>query len=166
MDGGDLTWTLIVGVTLVIGLCGVVLPVVPGLVFMWAAGLFYGFVVGWSAIGVGVMVALTLLTIAGFVTGILIPQKAAAESGASGMAQLGGLVGAIVGFFVIPVFGVIVGALAGLLIVEYLRNDDWALAWIATKGTARGFGLSILIDLALGMVMLMLWALWAATVLF
>lgn len=166
MDGGDLTWTLIVGVVLVIGLCGVVLPVVPGLVLMWAAALFYGFVVGWSSIGVGVMVVLSILVIAGIVTGILVPQKAAAESGASGMAQLGGLVGAIVGFFVIPVFGVIVGALAGLMIVEYLRNDDWALAWTATKGTAKGFGLSILIDLALGMTMLVLWSVWALTVIF
>ncbi len=166
MDGGEVMWTLVVGVVAVIGLCGVVLPAVPGLVLMWAAALFYGFAVGWSNIGVGVMVLLSLLVIAGTVTGVLVPQRAAAESGASGMAQLGGVVGAIVGFFVIPVFGVIVGALAGLLVVEYVRNDDWALAWTATKGTARGFGLSILIDLALGMVMLTLWAIWALTVLF
>lgn len=166
MDGGDLTWTVLVGVTLVVGLCGVVFPVLPGLLLMWAAALVYGFAVGWSSLGIGVMVVLTILTAAGFVTGILVPKKAAAESGASGMAQVGGLVGAIIGFFVIPVVGVIVGALVGLLVVEYLRNDDWALAWTATKGTARGFGLSILIDLALGMTMLVLWAIWAATVLF
>lgn len=166
MDGGEVMLTLVVGVVLVIGLCGVVLPVVPGLVLMWAAALFYGFAVGWTTTGVAVMVLLSVLVIAGIVTGILVPQKAAAESGASGMAQLGGLVGAIVGFFVIPVFGVIVGALAGLLIVEYVRNDDLAMAWTATKGTARGFGLSILIDLALGMAMLVLWSIWALTVLF
>lgn len=164
--GDEVMWTLVVGVLLVIGLCGVVLPVAPGLVLMWAAALFYGFAVGWSSIGVGVMVALSILVMAGIVTGVVVPQRAAAESGASGMAQLGGVIGAIVGFFVIPVFGVIVGALAGLLIVEYARNDDWALAWAATKGTARGFGLSILIDLALGMAMLVLWSIWALTVVF
>ena len=50
------------------------------------------------------------------------------------------------------------------MVVEYLRNDDWGAAWAATKGTARGFGLSILIDLTLGLVFLLAWSVWAATV--
>lgn len=166
MDGGDLLWSVVVGVVLVIGLCGVVFPVLPGLLLMWAGVLVYGFVVGWSGLGIGVMVVATILVAIGLVTGVLVPRKAAAESGASGLAQLGGVVGAIIGFFAIPVVGVIVGALAGVLVVEYIRNDDWALAWTATKGTARGFGISVLIDLGLGMAILALWAIWALTVLF
>ncbi len=166
MDGGDLAWTLAIGVVLVVGLCGVVLPVLPGLALMWAGAVVYGFAIGWTEFGVAIVVVLTALTAAGFVAGILVPGRAAAESGASGAAQLGGLVGAVVGFFVIPVFGIIVGALAGILVVEYLRRDDWALAWAATKGTARGFGVTFLIELAIGLVMLVLWSVWALTVLF
>ena len=166
MDGGDLLWTTVIGIVLVLGLCGVVVPVLPGLALMWAGALVYGFLVGWSGMGIGIMVALSLLVVTSLVAGFLVPRRAAAYSGASGLAQLGGLVGAIIGFFVIPVVGVIVGALVGLLVVEYLRNDDWGLAWTATKGTARGFGVAILIDLGLGTTMLMLWAIWALTVLF
>ena len=165
MDGNDLLWTAVVGVVMVVGLGGVILPVVPGLVLMWGAALVYGFAVGWSTIGVATMVILGLLVVASLVSGVLVPRRAAAESGASGWSQLGALIGAIVGFFAIPVFGLIVGALVGLLVVEYLRTDDWGAAWTATKGTARGFGVSILIDLGLGMVMILLWAVWALTVL-
>ena len=153
------------GLVMVVGLCGVVLPIVPGLVLMWAAALAYGFAVGWSALGVAVVTVLALLVVVGLVAGILLPRRSAAGAGASGLAQLGGLVGAVVGFFLIPVIGVIVGALLGVLVVEYLRRDDWGAAWVATKATARGFGLSVLVDLGLGMAMLALWAVWAATVL-
>lgn len=166
MDGGDLLWTAIVGVAMVVGLAGVILPLVPGLILMWAAALVYGFAVGWNSLGVAVMVTLGVIVVVSIVAGFLIPSRAAADSGASGWSQVAGLLGGVVGFFVIPVFGVIVGALAGLLLVEYLRTDDWGLAWTATKGTARGFGISVLVDLALGMVMLVVWAAWAATVLF
>lgn len=166
MDGGDLLWTIVVGVVMVIGLGGVILPLLPGLLLIWAAALGYGFAVGWSSLGVAVMVVLSVIVVASLIASVLVPRRAAADSGASGWSQLGALVGAVIGFFVIPVFGVIVGALVGLLLVEYLRTDDWGAAWVATKGTARGFGVSILIDLALGMVMMLVWAVWALTVLF
>ncbi len=166
MDGGDLLWTVVVGAVMVVGLGGVVLPVVPGLAMMGAAALVYGFAVGWTTVGVAVMVLLGLLVAVSLITGVMVPRRAAATSGASGWSQVAALVGAVVGFFVIPVFGLIVGALIGLLAVEYLRTDDWGAAWAATVATARGFGVSILIDLGLGMVMIVAWSVWALTVLF
>ncbi|MEM9565820.1 MAG: DUF456 domain-containing protein [Actinomycetota bacterium] len=166
MGEGDVFWTVVVAVVMVIGLAGVVVPVVPGLLLMWVAALLYGFAVGWSGLGIGVMVVLSVLVVTSLILGVIVPRRAAADSGASGLAQVGALIGAVVGFFVIPLVGVIVGAVVGLLIVEYLRNDDWDLAWTAAKGTLRGFGISILIDLGLGLVMLTAWSVWAATVLF
>lgn len=165
MDG-DVGWTLVVAVVMLVGLCGVVVPILPGLLLMWAAALAYGFAVGWSALGIGVMVLATVLVATGLVAGVLLPQRTAAAGGASRQAQLGGLAGAVVGFFVIPFVGLIVGGLVGVYGVEYARLNDHQAAWTATLATAKGFGISILLDLALGSVLLAAWAVWALTVVF
>lgn len=162
----ELGWSLVIGVVMVIGLCGVVLPMLPGLILMWAAALVYGFAVGWSTVGVVVMVLATGVVAAGLAAGIILPQRAAAAGGASAAAQLAGLAGAIVGFFVIPVVGVLVGGLAGVYGVELARHGDRQAAWTATVATARGFGVAILVDLVLGFVLLMAWVVWALTVVF
>lgn len=151
---------------MVIGLCGVVIPLLPGLALIWAVALGYGFIVGFGTIGVVVMAILTAALIASIIKGVLVPRKVAADSGASGRAQLGGLIGAVVGFFVIPVIGLIIGALVGVLAVEYLVKGDWDQAKVATVGTAKGFGLSVLIDLVIGFAMIVTWSLWAVVVVF
>jgi uncharacterized protein YqgC (DUF456 family) len=160
----DLVWTTLAGVVLVVGLCGVVIPVLPGLLLMWGAAIAYGFAVGWSTTGVAAMVVLTAAVAVSAAASVVVPRRAAAGGGASGWAQLGGLVGAVVGFFVIPVVGVVVGALLGVFAVELGRQGDRHAAWEATVATARGFGVAVLIDLAIGLVMLAVWAGWAATV--
>ena len=128
------------------------------------SAIVYGFIVGWSALGVAAIVALTLLLAVSIVKSILVPRKTAAESGASGWSQLGAVVGAIIGFFVIPIVGVIIGALVGVLVAEVLIKGDWGLAWTATKGMAKGFGISALIDFVLGLIMIAIWSAWALTI--
>lgn len=161
----DVGWTIIAAVTMVVGLCGVVVPVLPGLMLMWVAALVYGFAVGWSSLGYAVMALFTVAVAISLVTSFVIPRRAAADGGASGWAQLGAIVGAVAGFFVIPVVGVIVGALVGLFVVEWGLKGDRREAWTATVATAKGFGLSALIDFGIGLVMLAAWAVWAASVL-
>lgn len=165
-DDAAMLWTIVVGIVMVLGLMGVVLPVLPGLLLIWAAAVFYGFMVGFGTVGWTVVGLLTMLAVAGMFKTVLIPRRAAVEAGASGWAQLGAVVGGVVGFFVIPVFGLILGALAGLLVVEYMLKGDWNEALVAVRGTAKGFGLSVVIDLILGMIMIVAWSVWAATVLF
>lgn len=160
-----LLWTIVVAAVMALGLMGVLLPALPGLMLIWAAALFYGLMVGFGTIGWVVLAFLSLLVAAGIIKGVVIPRRAAAESGASGWAQLGAVAGGVVGFFVIPVFGLIIGALAGLLAVEYLLKGDWNEAMTAVRGTAKGFGVSVVIDLVLGIIMIAAWSVWAASVL-
>ena len=162
----DLLWTTVAGLVMVVGLCGVVIPLLPGLALIWVAALVYGFAVGWGPGAFAVMVILSLLMTVSIVKSVVVPRRAAAGGGASGRAQLGGLAGAVAGFFLIPVVGVIVGALLGVLAAEFAIKRDWGEAWTATKATARGFGVSVLIDLGLGLVMIAVWGAWAATVVF
>ena len=164
-EGADLLWTVIVAVAMVLGLFGVVLPVLPGLVLIWGAAVVYGLIVGFNTIGWVVIAILSALTVVSIVKGFVIPRRAAVDSGASTRAQVGAVVGGLIGFFIIPVFGLIIGALAGLVLVEYQLKGDWNAAMTAAKGTARGFGISVLIDLCLGIVMIVTWSIWAASIL-
>lgn len=158
--------TSIVAVVMVVGLAGVVIPVLPGLVLIWAAALVYGIEVGFGVGGVVVMTILTVLTLVSIVLGVILPKRAATESGATRRSQLVGLIGAVIGFFVIPVVGLVVGALVGVLVAEYKDKGDWPAARTATVGVAKGFGVSALVQFLIGFAMIVVWSLWAATVVF
>lgn len=156
--------TVVTAIVLVVALFGTLLPVIPGIGLMWAAALVYGLIVGFDTLGTATMVLLTILTIASVVLGFLVPKRAADEVGVRTSSQLVGLVFGVVGFFLIPVFGVVIGALAGILLAEYVDKDDMQLAWQATVATAKGFGISAIIQFGLGFAMLLLWSAWAVTV--
>jgi len=160
----DLLFTTLVAAVMLVGLAGVLVPVLPGLALIWAAALVYGLEVGFGPGGVLVMVVLTILVGVGALLGVVLPKRAAAESGASGRTQLVGFVGAVIGFFAIPVVGVVVGALIGVLLAEYADKGNWPDARSATIGVAKGFGLSTLAQLAIGFTMIAVWTVWAATI--
>jgi uncharacterized protein YqgC (DUF456 family) len=167
LDSGqdaELFWTVVAALAMVAGLLGVVVPVLPGLLLIWGAALVYGLLVGFGTVGWIVITVLTVLAAISVIKGFIIPRRAAVRSGASPWAQFGAFVGGVLGFFLIPVLGVILGALGGLLAVELMLKGNWNDAWTATIGTARGFGVSALIDLGLGTLMIACWSIWAATV--
>ena len=149
-------------VVFLVGLAGTVFPVFPGILLMWASVISYGFVAGFGALGIGVIVAVTVLTGISIVLGFTLPKQAAEEAGASKKAQWASLFGAIVGFFVIPVVGIIVGAVAGIALAEYQDKKDWGVAWQSTKGVLKGMGWAALAQFVIGVVILVVWLAWAA----
>lgn len=160
----DTVITSLVLIALLVGLLGTVVPVLPGILLMWGAVVAYGFLVGFGAIGVGTVIGVTVVSGIAVALGFVLPKRLADESGASTRSQLAAVLGGIIGFFVIPIVGVIIGALVGIAIAEYLDKDDWALARTSTIAVAKGFGLGALTQIAAGFVILFLWAAWAATV--
>lgn len=158
--------SFVCAIALVVGLIGTLVPILPGVAFMWLASLLYGFVVGYTPLGIAVMVILTALLVGSVIVGVVLPRKAAVESGATTKSQVVGVIGAIVGFFVIPVVGAIIGALAGVLLAEYADKGELQPAWTATLGTAKGFGMGALAQFGFGFAMLLIWSVWAVTIVF
>lgn len=159
-----LFWSALALVVMAIGLVGVLVPVLPGLTLIWSVALIYGLLVGFGPAGLAAMVVMSLIVVVSVIKSVALPRRAAAGAGASGWSQLGAVVGGVVGFFLLPVIGLIVGALAGMVATEYSLRGNWDDAWGATKATAKGFGLSAVIDVGLGMIMIATWALWASSV--
>jgi len=141
---------VLAGLAILAGLAGIVVPVLPGAllilvaVLVWAA--FVGTGTAWAVAGVAV-----LLLVAGTVVKYTIPGSRLKAAGVpTSSIVLGGLLG-IVGFFVVPVAGLFVGFICGVYLAEVRRvgrSDAWPSTWAAVKAT----GLSILIELASGLL--------------
>ncbi len=160
----DTVVTGLVLLALVVGLAGTVVPVLPGILLMWGAVVAYGFFVGFGPAGIVAVVLVTLLSAAAVALGFILPKRFADDSGASLASQLAAVLGGIIGFFVIPVIGIVVGALVGIALAEYMDKGDWALARTSTIAVAKGFGIGALAQIGFGFLILIVWSGWAATV--
>lgn len=150
------------GIALVMasGLIGVVVPFVPGLPVIWGAAAFYGWSTGFGRVGVVAMVLITALLVAGSVAKLVIPQRAASAGGAPRSSIVVAAIAGLIGFFVIPVVGLPLCAVAALYAMEYRRTDDGARAWRSTKAAIVGFGVGVLVELGAGMLMIACWVGW------
>lgn len=143
---------VLVGAAIVVGLLGVVVPVLPGLLLVGAAiGLWAIADQAWW-----LLVLTVLITTVSLALKIAIPARTARDS-ASTAAVAVGAVAALVGFFVIPVVGMIVGFLAGVMATELVRLKDPRPAWQATWATTKGIGISIAVELVAVILMSGLW---------
>lgn len=150
----------LVGVVMAVGLIGTVVPVMPGLLLIWGAGLVYGLLAGFGTVGMAAFVVMTALFAGGSVLSYVLPHRAGVQGGAAGSSLRLGIVGGVVGFFAIPVLGLPIGAVAGVLVGEYRRLGGWAPAWATTKRVLVGFGYAALAEFIAGLAMIGTWVGW------
>lgn len=148
---------LLVLLVMLVGLVGVVVPALPGLLLVWAAGVAWAWQDGggplrWSVAGV-----LTALFVAATVATYVLPARSAAAAGAPRSTLLLGAVGAVVGFFVIPVVGFAVGGVGAVWLAETARLGAPAPAWVSTRAVLVAIGLGIVVQLATGLAMVAVW---------
>lgn len=137
---------LLVGLILVLGLCGVLVPGVPGSWLVWAAVMWWALKdpqpVAWWVL-VGATVALFLSQV---VRWALPPRRLRPSWASRRMAAYAGA-GSFFGFFLIPVLGAIPGFMAGIYIEERLRLGRHGEAMAALRTAMRSGGSSVLTEL-------------------
>ena len=150
--------TLLCGVAIVVGVCGVIVPFVPGLVLCWLGVLV------WAIFGDGVgggpwvvFAIATAITLAGTIIKYAWPGRNLKRGGVPTLSLLVGGVLGIVGFFVVPVIGLVLGFVLGLWLAESIRLGDVRLAWPATTQAVRAVGLALLIELAAALGVTAVW---------
>jgi uncharacterized protein YqgC (DUF456 family) len=148
---------LLVGVVMVAGIIGILLPVLPGLLLIWAAGLWWTIADGGGATRWTVFAVLCVLLVVGTVTKYVLPARSAGARGAPVSTLVIGALGAIVGFFVIPVVGVVVGGVLGIYLAEYVRLRDPGRAWTSTRAALVAIGIGLLVELTAGVLMFGVW---------
>jgi uncharacterized protein YqgC (DUF456 family) len=140
------TGLLIVGLVILVGLFGVVLPILPGALLVLAAILFWAVEVG-TTTAWAVFVTGALVIVVSQVAKYVLPGRRLAASGVPHSTLLIGAVVGIIGFFVVPVLGLFLGFVLGVYAAEYQRLGSHASAWPSTKVALKAVGLSLAIEM-------------------
>jgi uncharacterized protein YqgC (DUF456 family) len=154
----DVAGLVLVGIAIVTGLVGILVAVIPGLVLVWAAVLVWALVEQTALAWVVVAVA-TALAVGGQVVKYLIPGHRLRDAGIPGRSLVAGVLLSVVGLFLIPIIGFIVGFVLGVYLAERYRLRSGRHAWSSTKHALKAAGLSIVIELAAGLLIAGLWLL-------
>lgn len=147
---------LLLGLAMAVGLVGIVVPVVPGLLLVAAVAVTWAVLEGGPGAWVVVAVMLVVLAL-GTIAKYVLPGRTLKEAGAPWSTLGLGAVGAIVGFFVIPVVGLLVGGVLGVWLGELHRLRDGRAAWRSSWATLKAIGIGLLLELAAGLVAVMIW---------
>ena len=143
-------WWTLVALTVLAGLAGTVLPVLPGVVLVFA-GLFVGaWIDGFQKVGMAPLITIGLLGALAWATDIVAGLLGAKKVGASRWALLGAAAGTVVGLFmglVGVLFMPFVGAVAGEL---YARRADAAVVGGDTARQALKVGTATWIGMLVG----------------
>jgi uncharacterized protein len=150
---------LLIGIAMAVGLVGVVVPVLPGLLLVWVAGVAWAWLDGGGALRWTIAAILTLLFVAGTTLKYVLPARSATGAGAPRSTLLLAAVGAVVGFFVIPVVGFVIGGVAVVFLAELARLGSPAAAWLSTRAVLVGIGIGMLVELCAATSMLAVWLL-------
>ncbi|WP_067470310.1 DUF456 domain-containing protein [Nocardia amamiensis] len=137
---------VIVGLVILVGLIGIVVPILPGVILIFGAIAVWAFMTGGATAWTVLAISTLLLALSGVVK-YTWPGRKMKEAGVSNRAIFLGAILGIVGFFVIPVVGLFAGFVLGVYLSELHRLRANQQAWRATGHALKGVGLSILIEL-------------------
>ena len=147
---------ILVAVAIAVGLVGVLVPFLPGTLLVYAAIAVWAIVeqntVGWVVLGV-----VTAVLGASLLVKYLWPVKRMRAADISPATLAAGAVAGVIGFFVIPVLGLLVGFVLGVYLAELVHRRDQRRAWASTVHAVKGVALSVGVELAGGLLATAAW---------
>jgi uncharacterized protein YqgC (DUF456 family) len=148
--------TLLVAVVIAVGLIGILVPLVPGSILVFAAIAVWAFVEGTTVAWVTLGVATAILA-AALLVKYLWPMKRMRSADVGTWSLLAGGVLGVIGFFVVPVVGLVIGFVLGVFLAELASTQDSRLAWASTVHAIKGVALSVGVELAGALLATMVW---------
>jgi uncharacterized protein YqgC (DUF456 family) len=147
---------LLVAVVIAIGLVGILVPLVPGSILVFGAIAVWAFVeattVAWVTLGVA-----TAILVAALLVKYLWPMRRMRSADVGTLSLLAGAALGIVGFFVVPVLGLVLGFVLGVYLAELGSRHDNRLAWASTVHAIKGVALSVGVELLGALLATMVW---------
>lgn len=148
---------VLVALAIAVGLVGIIVPILPGGVLVLAAigvwAFIEGGVVAWVTFGVAATAFLTAQVVK-----YVWPARRMRDADVRTSVLVVGAVAGIVGFFVIPVIGLLIGFVAGVFAAEVVRRSDLAKAWRSTVHALKGVALSVGVELTGALLATVAWA--------
>ncbi|WP_435741448.1 DUF456 domain-containing protein [Nocardioides sp. SYSU DS0663] len=146
---------VLVGVAIVVGIIGVVVPLLPGTALVGGAVLVWAFDVGTARSWTVLALVVAVLAL-GTVVKYAVPGRRLQNAGIPASTTWAGAGLGVIGFFVVPVVGLFLGFVLGVYLAEH-RRVGAAAAWPSSRHALRAVGLSILIELVAVLLAAGLW---------
>ena len=156
MLSGTVIATIVAAALTVAGVIGIVVPVLPGSILIVAGLLVAGFALGgWAWL---LIAPALVLVVAGAVSSYLLSDRTLRKREIPTRVIVLSFVGGVVGIFVVPVLGFLVGFVIALFLQEWLRLRDAKQALSTTWAGVKAVGLGMLIELTTGITAVLLFA--------
>jgi len=147
-------------VAMFIGLFGIIMPIIPGIVLIWLTAVVYAIYDDFSSVGWVSITAITLIALIAGTADLWMPFFGSKKGGASKRAMISGFVGGLLGFVILTpmfpiigsIFGGIIGYAIGVLLGQYHKHKDWNIALRASIGGVAGWGVSMVIQMIGGIL--------------
>ncbi len=139
---------VLVALGIAVGLVGILVPFLPGSALIGIVVLLWAGLVGGTTAWL-TFAAVMVLLVMGAVVKYLLPGRRLKDAGVPLSTQLIGALVGVVGFFVVPVVGLLIGFVVGVYAAE--RHRVGAQAWSSTQAALRAVGLSIAIEMVAGL---------------
>ncbi|GAB3258388.1 hypothetical protein GCM10027425_19810 [Alteromonas gracilis] len=148
---------LVTVLLILVGLLGVVIPVLPGSLLVLGGLLFYALTeqttAAWVVLGLA-----TFVVVVGEIAKYLLPGRSMKRAGVPTRSLVVGGVLGVVGFFVVPLLGLPLGFVLGVWVAERQRQSgDAAAAWASTWLALKAVGASILIEFGAALAAAVIW---------
>ena len=152
------TLLIILGLLLALaGVFGCIFPVIPGPPLGYLALIILSWAKGWEPFGTTFLIIMAGLTILVSISDYLLPAMGAKKYGASRLSLWVSMAGMVIGLFLFPPWGMVIGAFLGAVAGELLAGRQGKSALRAGWGVFVGNMLSAGLKLALTGVMLFLY---------
>lgn len=150
-------WTIVCGLAIVVGATGVIVPVLPGSLLIGVSLLVWALVIGsplgWVVFGIG-----AALVAAGMSSSAVLTGRAMKKQSIPSRSIIIGLMVGVVGFFVIPVVGLLVGFALGLFLSELARQRAMRPAVASSLAALKATGLGMLAEFGFASLAAGTWA--------
>jgi uncharacterized protein len=147
-----LLWAL-AGILVLVGLAGTILPMLPGVPFVFGGLLVAAWIGDFQRIGWPTITILAILTALAIVVDFVATMLGAKRAGASKLALVGAAIGSIVGIF-FGLVGIFIFPFVGAVIGEYLQHQKLGNAGKVGVATWLGLLFGALAKLALALTMI------------
>jgi uncharacterized protein YqgC (DUF456 family) len=147
---------VLVALAIAVGLVGIVLPLLPGTL------LVFGAIAVWAVVENNVTSWVTLAVVTLFLGAATLikylwPMRRMRAADVRTLSLVAGAVLGIIGFFVIPVLGLVIGFVLGVYLAELANRRDQGVAWTSTKHAVKGVALSVGVELAGALLATVAW---------
>jgi uncharacterized protein YqgC (DUF456 family) len=137
---------VLVAVAIAVGFVGIVVPLLPGTL------LVLGAIAVWAVVEQNVAAWVTLGVVAALLAASTLikyvwPVRRMRAADVSTRSLAAGAVLGIIGFFVIPVLGLVIGFVLGVYLAELVNRRDHRVAWTSTVHALKGVALSVGVEL-------------------